>query len=257
MKKTTTSLFYFYKPLALLLLAMIPSQTTWAQLDSTHFVSTWLTSMQGSSNSQSITLFTDANYSYNYDVDWDNDGVFEDTNVQGNITHQYATSGRYTIRIKGNFPRIYFGDSTNSFWRSDGKKLLFIEQWGTIQWKNLAYAFNGCEFMSVRATDTPNLSQIKNMKYLFANINGTFNPSIGNWDVSQVTNMEGVFKNAITFNEPIGAWQVDSVKTMENMFYGATSFNQPIGNWQVDSVKTMENMFAFASSLISPLGVGT
>jgi surface protein len=250
MKMTTTPL----KNTTILLLLLLTIQFSYAQLDSTHFVSTWLTSMQGSSNSQSITLFTDPNYNYNYDVDWDNDGVFEDTNVLGNITHQYPTAGRYTIRIKGIFPRIYFGDSTLSSWQTDRKKLLFIDQWGAIQWKNLAHAFNGCEFMSLRATDVPNLSQVKNMKYLFANINGTFNPSISNWDVSQVTNMEGVFNNAVTFNEPIDTWQVDSVKIMENMFYGATTFNQPIGGWNVSNVTNMLNMFQFATAFNQPIG---
>ena len=37
---------------------------------------------------------------------------------------------------------------------------------------------------------------------------------------------------AFKFNQPIGDWDVSEVTNMEYMFYQAVLFNQPIGNWE-------------------------
>ena len=53
---------------------------------------------------------------------------------------------------------------------------------------------------------------------------------IRNWDVSNdVTNMygmfaAGIFEDATYFNEPLNKWNVSNVTNMEGMFYNATSF---------------------------------
>ena len=54
---------------------------------------------------------------------------------------------------------------------------------------------------------------------------------INNWDVSNVTNMYGMFAYAHFFNQPLNNWDVSNVKNMEAMFGGATSFNQPLNKW--------------------------
>src|SRR6056297_3513201 len=56
----------------------------------------------------------------------------------------------------------------------------------------------------------------------------TSGKSIIDWDVSSVTDMEEMFRDA-TFNQDIGNWDVSSVIDMEGMFYD-TTFNQDIGN---------------------------
>ena len=40
-----------------------------------------------------------------------------------------------------------------------------------------------------------------------------FNQNIGNWDVSSVRNMEGMFRMAYVFNQDIGSWDVSSNQT--------------------------------------------
>ena len=75
---------------------------------------------------------------------------------------------------------------------------------------------------------------------------------IGDWDVSEVTNMSSAFYpnrsggSAInTFNEDISAWDTSSVLNMGAVFYNATSFNQPL-NWDTSSVTRMVSIFTVA-----------
>ena len=43
------------------------------------------------------------------------------------------------------------------------------------------------------------------------------------------------------FNQPLNKWNVSNVTDMSGMFLGATSFNQPLNNWNVSNVKFMSN----------------
>ena len=62
---------------------------------------------------------------------------------------------------------------------------------------------------------------------------------ISTWDVTCVTNMEGLFRDKNSFNEDIGAWDVSSVRTMQDMFHSAEAFNQPLAGWDVSKVENM------------------
>ena len=76
---------------------------------------------------------------------------------------------------------------------------------------------------------------------------------ISNWDVSNVTNMGGMFLNAESFNQPLNNWNVSKVDDMRGMFHRARSFNQPLNNWNVSNVEDMEGMFQNAISFNQPL----
>ena len=81
----------------------------------------------------------------------------------------------------------------------------------------------------------------------------SFNDFIGNWDVSNVTNMTDMFNGATAFNNgdsgnneanPLNNWNVSQVTTMNTMFYNASAFNRKfIGSWNVSRVTNMEQMF--------------
>jgi surface protein len=52
-----------------------------------------------------------------------------------------------------------------------------------------------------------------------------------------------MFNGSAAFNQPIGEWNVSAVTTMHGMFEKAAAFNQPIGKWNVSAVTTMHCMF--------------
>ena len=87
------------------------------------------------------------------------------------------------------------------------------------------------------------VSNVTDMSGMFSGAS-SFNQEIVNWDVSNVTDMVGMFDEASSFNQVIGNWDVSNVTNMEFMFYEADSFNRPIGNWDVSSVTSMEEMFS-------------
>jgi surface protein len=63
-----------------------------------------------------------------------------------------------------------------------------------------------------------------------------FNQPIGDWDVSNVTDMNSMFQDAIAFNQDISSWDVSNVTDMTRMFRSAYAFNQDISNWSVANV---------------------
>ena len=92
------------------------------------FVITVKTDNAGTSSNTEFTIPTSSNYTYNYNVDCDDDGTDEATGQTGDYTCTYATAGTYTIRIKDNvgdgsgFPTIKFNNG------GDKDKLLSIDQ---------------------------------------------------------------------------------------------------------------------------------
>ncbi len=97
------------------------------------------------------------------------------------------------------------------------------------------------------------VSSVTTMFEMFRNAWG-FDQPIGNWDVSSVTNMGWMFSNADVFDQFIGNWDVSSVTNMNRMFLLAGSFNQPIGDWDVSNVTDMRFMFSNATSFDQPIG---
>ena len=84
-------------------------------------------------------------------------------------------------------------------------------------------------------------SNITNMVLMFDHTR--FNQDIGSWDLSNVTDMNGMFDRARSFNQDIGNWDVINVTNMESVFLGAESFNQNISSWDVSGVIRMNDMF--------------
>jgi len=197
------------------------------------FITKWRT---GSNNI--IYIKTHPNYLYNYTIDWGDLNV--EHNRSGDASHRYQSAGSYIVTISGQFPALYFSQYNSSC------TLNSIEQWGDNEWLSMQNAFAGCVRIIINAMDTPDLSKVTNMSYMFAEVD-TIEGNITGWDVSNVKNMEGLFYRAYNFNQDIGDWNVSNVTNMSHMFYSYINFNQDIGRWDVSSVTDMSYMFADTS----------
>ena len=91
------------------------------------------------------------------------------------------------------------------------------------------------------------VSNITNMSGLFQEAY-SFNGDLSSWDVSNVTNMGAMFDHASSFNGDISNWDVSSVTNMVHMLINANSFNGDIYSWDVSNVTNMDGMFYGATS---------
>jgi len=136
-----------------------------------------------------------------------------------------------------------------------------INQWGTVEWISMENAFttensvftNGIQL--INATDIPNLSNVTTMANMFARnfaLNSPFN--INSWNISNVTNLSGMFRGCQNFNQALSLWNTTNVTNMSSMFEGAVNFNQNIGNWNTSNVTNMSKMFKDASAFNRNIG---
>ena len=94
------------------------------------------------------------------------------------------------------------------------------------------------------------VSSVQIMQSVFWNTR--FNRDIGHWNVSNVTNMSGMFSGAVDFNQDIGNWDVSKVTTFYNtqsggIFQNALAFDQSLASWNLASTTDMTNFFRGAS----------
>ena len=247
MKKTSLTLLLFF--LTSFIYAQEPFVTVWLPI-----------------NNWSITIPAVYDANNNYTVDFGDGTIL--TNQTGPCTHTYEESevlNSYTVTISGTLGRLDF--STLSV--DEAEKLIEIQQWGDIPWTSMENTFNGCVGFDLSATDAPNLSQVTSTEGMFYGVNISFgildldNWDVSNitnmknmfreasfssilfdtWDVSNVTNMEGMFSGVIYFNSPLNNWDVSGVTTMKEMFNGCITFNQPLDTWDVSNVTDMSDMF--------------
>jgi hypothetical protein len=79
------------------------------------------------------------------------------------------------------------------------------------------------------------------MHYTFAF--SSFDKSIGNWIVSNVTDMSSIFHGS-PFNQDISSWDVSSVINMAYMFYSWSTemnFIYNLNGWDVSNVSDCNN----------------
>ncbi|WP_282050569.1 BspA family leucine-rich repeat surface protein [Maribacter aquivivus] len=214
------------------------------------FVTTWRTDNLGKTNDNEISLPV---WGGPYTVDW-GDGTTE-TELYGEQIHSYESPGIYTVSILGELYSFNFNSYPRNYSFSDSDKILEINQWGEIQWGYLNTAFSGCTNLDVTAIDAPVLSNITEMRDMFAYCTSlTGNDSFNDWDVSAITDMTQLFYGCNNFNADISDWDVVKVTSMTNLFANNLKFNQNLSNWNVANVTDMGWMFSGAQNFNKPIG---
>ena len=235
------------------------------------FTTVWDMSKPTSRTNSPNTTIAFPGFGTNYRIDWEDvddptnpakRGTVTVSTSSGSTSPYYLTvpSGTTKVRIKahkasGAFDGFrHMPNDTN---KTDNKRLIAVEQWGTTKWGaiGLYFAFYRCENMDVTATDKPNLSQCNVLESVFLGCSSLVNTngSISNWNTENISTMGYIFNGATSFNQPLNNWNTANVTIMNYMFAGAISFNQPLNNWNTANVTNMDGMFLIAASFNKPL----
>lgn len=78
------------------------------------------------------------------------------------------------------------------------------------------------------------VSNVEEMNDMFRSTD-QFNQNINDWNVSNVIKMGSMFSYALAFNKTLDQWDISSVQQIAGMFNGADSFNQSLFNWEFNT----------------------
>jgi len=168
-----------------------------------------------------------------------------------NIT--FPSSGVYRVRMYPDKENGHPLEMLEFNFSDEALKLLEIQNWGTMKWSYMSYAFSGAQNLKITATDIPDLRYVEDISSAFSETGIESVPNMNDWNVGNVRYMSAVFEGAPNFNEDISNWDVSKVTDMSNMFLGAGSFNQPLNSWNVGNVTNMNYMFYAAGNFNQPL----
>ena len=202
------------------------------------FVTTWKTDNPGSSTSSSIQIPFLGGL---YDVDLDNDGVFDVVGLSFVFNHDFGSAGTYTIRVRGSFNSINFGGG------GDIRKLIGIDQWGTSSWTSARDLFLAATNLEITASDTPDFSAVTDMSGMFQ-LATMANPNTLDWDTSAVTTMADMFNGAGSADPDVSSWDTSLVTDMSSMFQSASSANPDVSGWDTASLTSTVSMFKLATA---------
>jgi len=194
------------------------------------------------SNGETLTIPAGNTGTYNAEIDWGDGSTSTITAYNdADLTHTYANSGQYEVRISGSFPWLYFNNG------GDKDKLLEVRNLGKVGWLSFNGAFYGCSNLTTFTSGNTDTSSVTNIRIMFNGATSA-NPDTSAWDTSSVTNMAGMFQNATSANPDVSSWDTSSVTNMRYMFSGATSANPDVSSWDTSSVTNMGYMFSGATS---------
>ena len=79
------------------------------------------------------------------------------------------------------------------------------------------------------------------------------NADLNDIDVSEITDLSGLFFKLDPYDIKIDRWNVSNVENMRGAFYACKNFNCDLSNWNVSKVIDMENLFSFCINFNSDI----
>lgn|GEM_PF-4687437 len=206
------------------------------------FVTVWDTSK---TTSNTIVFPLDPSGTYDFSINW-GDGTTE-SYTDSNVEHNYHSEGRFVVTVRGTCNGFGFTEYPGALEdESSRENLISISNWGNVKLHNKGHQFEACKNLNgFSDSGTPDLSNVTNMNSMFKKCSN-FDQDLSSWDTSNVRNMSEMFYFAGNFNGALTFWDTSSVTDMSSMFQGAKSFNRDISSWDTSSVTTMNSMFCNA-----------
>lgn len=196
------------------------------------------TSQAGVSGPTEFTMPLTTSTGLDIDVDWGDGSPIENITDHTLATHDYGTSGTYTIKVLGSLLGWKFANG------GDKLKMGDISKWGALN-ISVNNGFRGCTNLTCSATDAPVISTGSLERYF--NSCANFNGAIGNWDMSGVLNMDRMLSAAFVFNQDVSSWDVSNVSNFVGVFSYAYAFNNggsaSIGSWDTGNATDMSFLF--------------
>jgi surface protein len=185
------------------------------------------------------------------DIDW-GDGTVERVTTPF-PSHSYTTMGAKTVTINGSFTswggEDIWEDPSTFIKEWTPECITSVTEWGTTGTTSLKAAFFGADNL-VSIAEIP--SGVTTLEYALWSAN-SFNSPVNSWDVSQVTNMTGIFRGATTFNQDMSSWDTSKATDISQLFEFAEAFNKDISGWDTSSVTRMRSTFDGALSFSGDL----
>jgi surface protein len=194
------------------------------------FITTWNVA-QGNADADvdAVTLNMTTGLAYNYNYIWkDVSGVAIPKDPGAIISAQipsrlfiseFPSAGVYTLEIIGAFPHL-------SMDQDNIDQLIDVQQWGSIEWKSMKSSFKNWPVTGFTATDAPDLTNVTNMSFMFAE--SAFNQDLSAWNVSQISTMEAMFDGGVlssqNYDKMLLAWSELPVKNLVKLGVGSTTF---------------------------------
>ncbi|MDO5656577.1 MAG: BspA family leucine-rich repeat surface protein [Flavobacteriaceae bacterium] len=207
-------------------------------------ITKWNTNINND-NSTQILINTSGAYNYSWQSISNPSQTGSGTGNDGLTTINFPSPGIYSLQIQpvSIFKFYFMGTGYPNV--TNNVKLIELSQWGDVNWNtDLSGLFSQCYNLTISAQDIPDFSGVTNFMEAFSSCFSLNDiPNAGQWDVSNVTNMNSMFQMSLNFNGNIGSWDTSSVEQMAQMFSGCYYFNQDIGNWDTSQVTNMNSMF--------------
>jgi len=209
------------------------------------FISTWQTENAGSAT-KTIVLPLEASGTYNFTVEW-GDGNTDEIKAynQAEVTHVYASTGAYEVKIGGIINGFRFNDG------GDKAKITDISQWGDLLIGNSGSYFYGCSSLNVSATDVLDTSSVTTFSNAFYNCSNLTTLDVSNWDVSNVETFAFAFNGCYSLTTlDVSNWNTISVTTFAYLFQNCNHLTTlDVSNWDTSSVTNLSRAFRNCSSL--------
>lgn len=192
-----------------------------------------------------VTLPLVTGHNYDFSVDWGDGsplGVVSAFN-DPDAVHTYASAGTYQIRIIGQVQA--WGNAAMAPYATGGCRITEVLRLGNMGYQRFRSGFFGCNLLTTFNSDRQDVANVVDMEWMFRG--SIVNPSVGHWDVSQVTDMGGMFESNPNANPDVSRWDVGQVRNTWSMFYRALSANPDVSQWNTANFQTCQSMFDGAS----------